>query len=81
MSTGYVQTSPFGVRAIFGGIVTGEQVLEALSIQDRDDAHGKGHRRIGEILVFLGYMEESQVEKVLQNTLGDKPFKWKSMEP
>ena len=81
MSTGYVQTSPFGVRAIYNGFVTGDQVLETLSIQEREDANGNEHRFIGEILVSLGYMQKSQVEKVLQNTFDDKPLKRKPLEP
>ena len=48
------------------GFVTKEQAFEALGTQAMEDLEGKGHRLIGEIMVSMGYMTDSQVEEVLQ---------------
>ena len=55
----------FGIVAIEKGFITGHQLVEATVIQVREDVEGKPHRRIGEILIELGYMRPSQVQVVL----------------
>ncbi len=57
----------FAVVAFEKGLVTAEQIMEALDIQVREDLARKGHRLIGTILRSLGYMTESQVKEVLQD--------------
>jgi hypothetical protein len=46
-------------------LITVEQLVEAITIQVREDVEGEPHRRIGEILADLGYMTPSQIQVVL----------------
>ena len=55
----------FGMAAIKKGFITMEQLMEAMTIQVREDVEGKPHRRIGEILADLGHMTPSQIQGVL----------------
>ena len=48
------------------GFITKEQAFEGLGTQVTEDLEGKKHRLIGEIMVSLGYMTDSQVDEVLQ---------------
>ena len=60
------------VRARFGRIpvekklITRKQLAEAMNIQVSDDIDQKPHRRVGEILQDLGYLNKSQVAEVLK---------------
>jgi hypothetical protein len=55
----------FGMVAIEKGFITVDQLGEAIMIQVREDAEGKPHRRIGEILADLAYITPSQIQVVL----------------
>lgn len=57
---------PFGIVAFDKGFVSEEQIIEAFELQVKESLKGKEHRLIGEILVSLGYMTDSQVDEVLQ---------------
>lgn len=56
----------FGALAVEKGFVTLDQVIEAISIQARENIEGKGKRLIGEILRELGYITPSQIYEVLE---------------
>jgi len=55
----------FGALAVRKEFVTVHQLVEATTIQVREDVEGKPHRAIGEILADLGYMTTSQIDEVL----------------
>jgi hypothetical protein len=55
----------FGMVAIRKEFITLHQLVEAMTIQVREDVEGKPHRRIGEILTDLGHMTPSQIQVVL----------------
>ncbi|MBI2371514.1 MAG: hypothetical protein HYV08_15005 [Deltaproteobacteria bacterium] len=59
-----------GVRAVRRGFVTKEQVIEAMRRQVEEDLEGRAHRRIGEILCELGYLNRSQLEELLGESAG-----------
>jgi hypothetical protein len=56
----------FGTIAIDMGFITPDQLVEALTIQVRDNILNKAHRKIGEILVEQGWMTEEQQREVLK---------------
>jgi hypothetical protein len=56
----------FGTIAIDMGFITPDQLVEALTIQVRDNILNKAHRKIGEILVEQGWMTEEQQGEVLK---------------
>jgi hypothetical protein len=56
----------FGTIAIDMGFITQEQLVEALTIQVRDNIMKKPHRMIGEILVDQGWLTEDQRQEVLK---------------
>ncbi len=68
METGHLEKR-FGVLAVEKGLVTAEQVIEALKIQVLEDLDKGKHRLIGRILLEQGRLNLSQVEEVLK-TLG-----------
>jgi hypothetical protein len=55
----------FGMVAVRKEFVTMEQLVEAMTIQVREDVKGKPHRAIGEILADLVHMTPSQIDEVL----------------
>ncbi len=55
----------FGEVAFENGYVTTEQLYEALTVQAKAEATGKPYKFLGQILIELGYMKESQVLEVL----------------
>jgi hypothetical protein len=55
----------FGDVAISKGFITLEQLIDAMTIQVKDEATKASHRLIGEILVEMGTLSISQVEEVL----------------
>lgn len=56
----------FGTIAIDMGFITQEQLVEALTIQVRDNIMKNPHRKIGEILVDQGWMSDDQRREVLK---------------
>jgi len=55
----------FGTMALEMGHVTPAQLSKAVTIQVGEDLDGAPHRRIGEILLDLGYMDTTQINEVL----------------
>ncbi len=55
----------FGVSAVKKGLVTADQVVEALRIQVMEDIEKGKHRLIGLILLEQGLITLSQIEDVL----------------
>ncbi len=55
----------FGARAVRKEFVTVHQLVEATTIQVREEVEGKPHRAIGAILADLGHMTPSQIQVVL----------------
>jgi len=66
-------TYRFGFMAVQIGFVTPEQVSNALEVQFDENVGAKKHRLIGEILVDMGFMDTSQVNKVLES-MSEKPL-------
>ena len=56
----------FGIIAEEQGYVTQEQVIEAMEIQVKENIEKKKHRFIGQILVDLGYLTQSQLKEMLR---------------
>jgi hypothetical protein len=56
----------FGVVAIQKGFVTLEQAVDALEIQVKENTLEGEHRLIGQILLELGFISQSQIDEVLQ---------------
>ncbi|MGB5617100.1 MAG: hypothetical protein WBM78_09690 [Desulfobacterales bacterium] len=56
----------FGTIAIDMGFITQGQLVEALTIQVRDNILNKPHRKIGDILVDQGWMTKDQQREVLK---------------
>ncbi len=55
----------FGMIAVEKKFITAHQLVEATTIQVREDVAGKPHRPIGAILADLGHMRPSQIQAVL----------------
>jgi len=66
MTAGY-NNKRFGAIAVEKGFITGAQLIEAITIQIRDDTAGKRHRLTGTILFELGYMDTRQIDDVLRS--------------
>ena len=60
-------TYRFGFMAVKKGFATPKQVSKALEVQFDENVATKKHRLIGEILLDMGFMETSQVNKVLED--------------
>ncbi len=56
----------FGVVAARKGFVTLGQVVDAFRIQLEENYHAGKHRHIGQILLELGFISQSQIDEVLQ---------------
>ena len=56
----------FGTIAVDKGLITSEQLMEALAIQARENVEQGTHRLIGQILLDQGLLTESQVDEVLE---------------
>lgn len=56
----------FGTIAVKKGVVTKEQVLEAMKIQMERDLDGLEHRLIGSILYSMGYVTLPQIDEVVE---------------
>jgi len=55
----------FGFTAVEKGYITVDQLVEAMKIQIKKDCKEGKIVRIGEILLELGYLDESQIEEIL----------------
>lgn len=60
----------FGTTAVEMGFIIPDQLVEAMRLQIEYDITETKHKLIGEYLVELGYMEQSEVEKVLKKMAG-----------
>lgn len=56
----------FGFIAVKKGFVTPEQVVGAFEIQLSEDLSTGSHKRMGEILLEQGLLDQSQLDEVLQ---------------
>lgn len=56
----------FGFIAVKKGFSTSEQVFKALEVQFKENVLLEKHKKIGEILVDMGFMNTSQVDEVLE---------------
>jgi hypothetical protein len=57
----------FGVTAVEKGLITAEEVVEAIKIQVAEDIEKGKHRLIGRILLEQGLMDLSQIDEVLES--------------
>jgi hypothetical protein len=57
----------FGFMAVKKGFATPEQVSKALEVQFEENVLAEKHRRIGEILVDMGFMSTPQIQEVLDS--------------
>ena len=57
----------FGFMAVKKGFITIDQLIEAMKIQVREEINNGEHRLIGTILIEMGFMNTSQVNKVLES--------------
>jgi len=62
----------FGFIAVKKGFVTPEQVSKVLEAQLNENVLAEKHRKIGEIMVDMGFMNTSQVDEVLEK-MSKKP--------
>jgi hypothetical protein len=60
----------FGAIAIEKRFITLDQFIEAMTLQVREDLNSSQHRRIGQILVDMGYLNTSQVKEILETLVG-----------
>ena len=56
----------FGLVAVQMGIITVDQLIDAIEIQTKEDMENGEHRLIGWILLEKGYINPSQVNDVLR---------------
>jgi len=56
----------FGVLAVEKGLVTAEQVIDAMKVQIMEDVNKGKHRRIGLILLERGLLSLGQIDDVLK---------------
>ena len=56
----------FGNIAMSKGFINGEQLVNAINTQIKMEVENHEHRLLGEILVDMEAMKESQVKKVLK---------------
>jgi hypothetical protein len=66
METGHLEKR-FGVLAVEKGLITADQVIEALRIQVFEDIEKGKHRLIGRILLEQGLTTLAQIEEVLKS--------------
>lgn len=67
-------TYRFGFMAVKKGFATPGQVSKALEVQFDENVAVKKHRLIGEILLDMGAMNNSQVNQVLENMSNKNPL-------
>ncbi len=56
----------FGAIAVEKGFITVEQLVEALTIQARENVENDEHRRLGRILLDQGLINGSQIYEIFQ---------------
>ena len=59
----------FGIIAVEKGYITPEQLIEALTIQVREDIEQGFHRQIGEIFLNEDIMTADQIEEVVKEII------------
>lgn len=59
------------MTAVEKGLITADQLIEAMSIQIREELYQQRHRPVGQILIELGYLDSRKVRDVY-NALGLK---------
>jgi len=59
----------FAALSLNKGFVTTAQVIDALTIQIKENVLEKKHRPIGEILMDLGYMNKEQIQEVMESSV------------
>ena len=59
----------FASLSLNKGYITHSQVIEALSIQLKENVEQRHHRPIGEIFLDMGYMNKDQINEVLQSSV------------
>lgn len=57
----------FGMVAVRNNFITVDQLVEAITIQVKEDVEGKPHRPIGKILTEIGHMTPFQTHEVLKD--------------
>ena len=57
----------FGFTAVEKGMINFDQLVKAMKLQVQEELFKKKHRFIGEILVEMGYMNQSQVDEVVES--------------
>jgi len=62
----------FGVKAVKKGLITAAQLGKAVSMQMKEDLLGEKRRLIGEILVEMEFMNQLQIEEVLEAQRNEK---------
>ena len=55
----------FGTIAVDKGYITTEQLIEAMTVQHREDLSRLEHRLVGQVLLDLGYLDATQIRVVL----------------
>lgn len=60
----------FGAIAIEKRFITLDQFIEAMTLQVREDLNSLEHRRIGQILLDMGYLNGSQIREILHELVG-----------
>ena len=64
----------FGITAVDKGLISADQLVEAMALQIREELAQRRHRPIGQILVELGYLDRRQVREVLMALGLNPPF-------
>jgi hypothetical protein len=59
----------FGSIAVKKGYITAEQLVEAITVQIRENVEGHNHRLIGAILHEKGYITIDQINDVLKTMI------------
>ncbi|MEW6667140.1 MAG: hypothetical protein AB1512_18205 [Thermodesulfobacteriota bacterium] len=62
----------FGEAAVTRGFLTVEQLIQAMSVQVRDEVLNGRHRLLGEIVTELGLMDAEEVKQVLKDIKSGK---------
>ena len=58
--------SRFGSIAVDKGFITTSQLVDALSIQAKENVEQGKHRLLGQILLDQGHMTQAQIDEVLE---------------
>jgi hypothetical protein len=69
---GYKHTLRFGEIAVMKGIITADQLEEALEEQTYQDLSDNTHKLVGEILCEKGWMTQTQIVIVLEDHIKNR---------